>query len=239
MSNILKTAALAVLLAALPAAAAEFNARLASQDPPTTAKHRGLLKAAELIKQRTNGAVEIQVFPSSQLGGAREMGEGVQLGSLEAMIAPASFLGGFNPAVSIFDVPYIFPTDRAKSRTLREGKLGTAVLDSFAKRGFEPVALTRHVSHLLVGAQRDGPPQGRLRRQIIADVGVGLREQRPAAPGRFVDHSNGVQGARDVPTFGLNLRNPAERLCPSANVFEGSRRELLRIGNAVVAARHP
>src|SRR5690606_18098463 len=67
--------------------------------------------------------------------------EGVQLGSLEAMIAPASFLGGFNPAVSIFDVPYIFPTDRERSRQLREGKLGQAVLESFRKRGFDPIAL--------------------------------------------------------------------------------------------------
>ena len=134
-------AAAVSLAAALPAGAAEFVAKLASQDPPTTAKHRGLLKAAELVKKRTNGAVEIQVFPSSQLGGAREMGEGVQIGTLEMMIAPASFLGGFNPAVSIFDVPYIFPTDRAKSRTLREGKLGQAVLASFGKRGFEPVFL--------------------------------------------------------------------------------------------------
>jgi C4-dicarboxylate-binding protein DctP len=133
--------AAAVSLAAAPAFGAEFVAKLASQDPPTTAKHRGLLKAAELVKKRTNGAVEIQVFPSSQLGGAREMGEGVQIGTLEMMIAPASFLGGFNPAVSIFDVPYIFPTDRAKSRTLREGKLGQAVLASFGKRGFEPVFL--------------------------------------------------------------------------------------------------
>jgi C4-dicarboxylate-binding protein DctP len=129
------------LAAALPAAAADFIAKLASQDPPTTAKHRGLLKAAALVKERTKGAVEIQVFPSSQLGGAREMGEGVQIGSLEAMIAPASFLGGFNPAVSIFDVPYIFPTDREKSRQLREGKLGQTVLESFRKRGFEPIAL--------------------------------------------------------------------------------------------------
>jgi C4-dicarboxylate-binding protein DctP len=141
MSPFLKAFLSVCLVVALPASAADFVAKLASQDPPTTAKHRGLLKAAELVKARTKGAVEIQVFPSSQLGGAREMGEGVQLGSLEAMIAPASFLGGFNPAVSIFDVPYIFPTDRDKSRELREGKLGQTVLESFAKRGFEPVAL--------------------------------------------------------------------------------------------------
>jgi C4-dicarboxylate-binding protein DctP len=141
MSRILAALVCCALAAALPAGAADFVAKLASQDPPTTAKHRGLLKAAELVKERTKGAVEIQVFPSSQLGGAREMGEGVQIGSLEAMIAPASFLGGFNPAVSIFDVPYIFPTDREKSRQLREGKLGQTVLESFRKRGFEPIAL--------------------------------------------------------------------------------------------------
>ena len=142
MSTFLKPWLCAVLVALVaPATAADFVVKLASQDPPTTAKHRGLLKAAELVKERTKGAVEIRVFPSSQLGGAREMGEGVQLGTLEAMIAPASFLGGFNPAVSIFDVPYIVPTDREKSRELREGKLGQAVLESFRKRGFEPVAL--------------------------------------------------------------------------------------------------
>ncbi|MCG6877268.1 MAG: TRAP transporter substrate-binding protein [Betaproteobacteria bacterium] len=144
MSRYLKPlvcAALVGIVAALPARAAEFTAKLGSQDPPTTAKHRGLLKAAELVKQRTKGAVEIQVFPSSQLGGAREMAEGIQLGTLEAMIAPASFLGGFNPAVSIFDVPYIFPSDRAKSRQLRDGPFGQAVLQSFSKRGFEPIAL--------------------------------------------------------------------------------------------------
>ncbi|HEY5607201.1 MAG: C4-dicarboxylate ABC transporter substrate-binding protein [Acidobacteria bacterium RIFCSPLOWO2_02_FULL_65_29] len=142
MSPVLKSILYAALVSlAAPASAAEFVAKLASQDPPTTAKHRGLLKAAALVKERTKGAVEIQVFPSSQLGGGREMGEGVQLGTLEMMITPASFLGGFNPAVSIFDVPYVFPTDREQSRKLREGRLGQAVLESFRKRGFEPIAL--------------------------------------------------------------------------------------------------
>jgi len=144
MSRYIKTlvcAALVGLIAALPARAADFTAKLGSQDPPTTAKHRGLIKAAATVKQRTNGAVEIQVFPSSQVGGAREMAEGIQLGTLEGLIAPASFLGGFNPAVSIFDVPYIFPSDRAKSRQLRDGPFGQAVLESFRKRGFEPITL--------------------------------------------------------------------------------------------------
>ena len=125
----------------IAAHAADFNVRLGSLDPTTTAKHRGLLKAAELVKERTNGKVEITVYPSSQLGNAREMTEAVQLGSLEAVINPASFLGGFDPAVAVFDIPYLFPTNPDLARKLRNGPFGEAVLDTFRKRGFEPIAL--------------------------------------------------------------------------------------------------
>jgi C4-dicarboxylate-binding protein DctP len=132
----------AICIAAIPAAnAAKFEAKLASQDPPTTAKHRGLLRAAELIKQRTNGDIEIKIFPSSQLGGGRQMIEGTQLGTIEMAITPAAFLGGFNPLVSVLDIPYILPSNRDVSRKLREGKFGDAVLASFRARGLEPVAL--------------------------------------------------------------------------------------------------
>jgi C4-dicarboxylate-binding protein DctP len=132
----------AICLAAVPAAsAAQFEAKLASQDPTTTAKHRGLLKAAQMIKERTNGEVEIKVFPSSQLGGGRQMIEGAQLGTIEIVITPAAFLGGFNPLVSVLDIPYILPSDRDVSRKLRDGKFGDAVLASFRPRGLEPVAL--------------------------------------------------------------------------------------------------
>jgi C4-dicarboxylate-binding protein DctP len=137
----LACAALAALVLAPTAYGVDFPARLGSLDPTTTAKHRGLLKAAELIKQRTDGKVVITVFPSSQLGDSRQMTEAVQIGSLDAIITPASFLGGFDPAVSIFDIPYIFPSDREVSRKLREGKFGDAVLETFRNRGFEPVAL--------------------------------------------------------------------------------------------------
>jgi C4-dicarboxylate-binding protein DctP len=135
-------AAAALCIAAIPAAqAAKFEARLGSQDPTTTAKHRGLLKAAALIKERTKGEVDIKVFPSEQLGNARQMAEGTQLGTLEMVIMPASFLGGFDPLAPILDIPYIMPSNRDLARKLRNGKFGQAVLGSFAKHGFAPIAL--------------------------------------------------------------------------------------------------
>lgn len=113
---------------------AKYTMKIGHLEAPTQPRHQGLLKVADFVKQRTNGEVEIQLFPASQLGNARQMVEGVQFGTIEATMMPAAFLGGFNPAVSILDIPYLFPTDRVKSQQLRESALGKAILDSFNSR---------------------------------------------------------------------------------------------------------
>jgi tripartite ATP-independent transporter DctP family solute receptor len=120
---------------------AKYTMKIAHLEAPTQPRHQGLLKVAELVKQRSNGEVEIQLYPASQLGNARQMVEGVQFGTIEATMMPAAFLGGFNPAVSILDVPYIFPTDRAKSQQLRESAFGKALLDSFSSRNLLGITL--------------------------------------------------------------------------------------------------
>ena len=48
------------------------------------------------------------------------MTEGVQLGTIQGTVSPAAFLGGFNPAVSIMDIPFLLPEDADKAQKLRE-----------------------------------------------------------------------------------------------------------------------
>lgn len=115
--------------------------RIAHLEAPSQPRHQGLVRVAELIRQRTQGQLEIQIYPASQLGNARQIVEGVQFGTIEATMMPAAFLGGFNPVVSILDIPYIFPTDRAKSQELRESAFGKAVLESFTTRGLTAITL--------------------------------------------------------------------------------------------------
>jgi tripartite ATP-independent transporter DctP family solute receptor len=120
---------------------AKYPMKLGHLEAPTQPRHQGLAKVAELVKARTNGEVDIQIYPASQLGNARQMVEGVQFGTIEATMMPAAFLGGFNPAVSILDIPYIFPTDRAKSQQLRDSAFGRAILESFGTRNLHGVTL--------------------------------------------------------------------------------------------------
>lgn len=149
MKTVLGHAALAIGLvsamslggASSPALAEEYVARIGHLEAPTQPRHLALEKVAELVSERTGGEVEFQLFPSSQLGNAREMNEGVQLGTIEGTVMPAAFLGGFNPVVSILDIPFLLPDDPEDARELRNGPFGAAILDSFDRRGFEAIAL--------------------------------------------------------------------------------------------------
>jgi len=67
------------------------------------------------------------------------MNEGVQMGTLEATVSPAAFLGGFNSAISVLDIPYLLPSNIDQARELRAGPFGAALLKSFDASGFTAV----------------------------------------------------------------------------------------------------
>lgn len=135
-------AGLALLIGlATPVSAQQFTARIGHLESPQQSRHIALERVAEMISERTNGDVAFEIFPSGQLGTQREMTESVQLGTLQGTVSPAAFLGGFNPAVSVMDIPYLLPVNRDEAQALREGPFGQALLESFDDRGVTAVTL--------------------------------------------------------------------------------------------------
>lgn len=130
-----------VIGVALPASSAEYTAKIGHLESALQPRHQALLRVSKLVKERTAGKVEFKLFPSAQLGGPRQMNEGVQLGSIEGTVSPAAFLGGFNPVVSILDITFLYPADRKQAQQIRAGKLGKAILASFEKRGFKAITI--------------------------------------------------------------------------------------------------
>lgn len=119
----------------------DFVAKIGHLESAAQNRHVHLEKVAALVSERTDGNVEFQLFPQGQLGDQRQMNEGVQFGSLEGTVAPAAFLGGFNPVVSILDIPYLLPEGEADAQELREGPFGQALLASFSDKGMHAIAL--------------------------------------------------------------------------------------------------
>lgn len=133
-------AALAAALALAPAAAsaAKYNFKLAHVIAPGTPIDVGAKRFAELVKQRTNGEVEISVFPAAQLGAERAIIEGVQLGTIEMSFTTTGAIGGFAPEFQVLDLPFLFPSYEA-AYTYLDGELGKKLLALLERKGMHGV----------------------------------------------------------------------------------------------------
>ncbi len=100
----------------------------------------GAQRFADLIKVRTNGRIEMRLYPSGQLGkGEREMTEGLQQGAIDVLITSTGPLGGFNPSINILDFPFLF-RDFDHVDLVMDGPIGRRLLDGFEKAHIEALA---------------------------------------------------------------------------------------------------
>jgi len=67
--------------------------------------HKASLKFAEEVSKRTNGEVEVKVFPNEQLGKETDLIKGIQLGTVDFTITGES-LQNWAPAAALLAVPY-------------------------------------------------------------------------------------------------------------------------------------
>ena len=68
----------------------------------------GLIKAGDMIKERTSGRVVITVYPSSVLGTENDLLEQVVTGGVELMQSGSGGVANFYPAFHINEMPYVF-----------------------------------------------------------------------------------------------------------------------------------
>jgi tripartite ATP-independent transporter DctP family solute receptor len=75
--------------------------------PPDGEVNRGILRAAEVLRERSGGRLRIDNFPASQLGGEREMLTQVSSGTLDFCITGPGVLGSWVRPLSILESPFI------------------------------------------------------------------------------------------------------------------------------------
>ncbi len=63
---------------------------------------------ADTVKERTNGAVEIRVFPADQLGKQLEAVEGTMLGTQDIFLVSDTVLSNWVPDMGILNLPFLF-----------------------------------------------------------------------------------------------------------------------------------
>jgi len=89
---------------------------------------------AKEVSEKSNGQIEIQVYPNRQLGEERDMVEGLQLGTVDFCITSTGPLVGFVPEIGVVDLPFLFNSSE-HAYTVLDGKIGQSILDKFQKKG--------------------------------------------------------------------------------------------------------
>lgn len=77
--------ALMLALCATSALAAEYTMQIGHAQSTTSPRHRSTELFKKLVEERTNGAIEVEIFPAGQLGNETEMTEAVSMGVLTAV----------------------------------------------------------------------------------------------------------------------------------------------------------
>ena len=142
-------AAATLLLSASLTMAATITLKLGHIAEPKNNYGQGADYFAKLVKERSNGEIEIQVFPSSQLGNQRELVEGLTMGTVDMTLTGTAVMGNFVPEVAVFDLPFLFRDVQHAYKTL--DTIGMELCKKGEKRGMITLAIwengVRHMTN--------------------------------------------------------------------------------------------
>ncbi len=94
---------------------------------------------AEELAKLTSNRFKVEQFPSSALGGEREMIESLQLGNLDMVVTSTGPVSNFVPEVAITDIPFLF-RDTQHARAVLDGPVGQELLSKFPAKGLVALA---------------------------------------------------------------------------------------------------
>lgn len=94
---------------------------------PSHPVHVGMEHMAQRLDELSAGTVELQIFPSGQLGSEPETIEQLQQGALAMVKTSTAAMEGFVPEMAVFGLPYLF-RDEDHYWTVLNGPVGRELL---------------------------------------------------------------------------------------------------------------
>jgi tripartite ATP-independent transporter DctP family solute receptor len=119
-------------------AAAEFDFKLGVNTPDTHPLSIRLTEAAREVGVRSNGRLNVTVFPNSQLGGDPEMLSQVRAGGIELLAVPSMTLSTLVPLSGLPSVGFAFQS-YDQIWAAMDGAVGDVVRDAIGKSGIVPM----------------------------------------------------------------------------------------------------
>ncbi len=127
--------------------------KVGSTAPPQSHYWVGMRVMASIVEDMTKGRFKFEAYPSSQLGGERDLVEGVKLGTMKLTMTSTGPLSAFNPLMKLVDLPYLFTNTQQAYKAL-DGPIGRQILAEFEKQGLYGVVWYENGFRQLTNSKR-------------------------------------------------------------------------------------
>lgn len=101
----------------------EFVFRYAENQPQDYPTTQAAIKFAELVAEKTNGRIKIEVYHGAQLGDEKSVLEQMQFGAIDFTRVSASPLAEFDPELNVLQLPFLYRDNEHMWKVL-EGEIG-------------------------------------------------------------------------------------------------------------------
>lgn len=134
LKKLLALASAVALTFSVSVAEAKTTLRMATDVARTDAQSIGGEHFLNLVKERTNGDVEIKFYPDGTLGNSQALVSGVRSGTIDLAIIGCVNLGGLYNGFLALDLPFIFKDEAHVYRSL-DGVVGDKLNEGLNKVG--------------------------------------------------------------------------------------------------------
>ena len=131
------------------AQAADVTLKASHNANATEPYNLGMERMGELLKEKTGGKAEIQVFANAQLGDEMESIQGTQIGTIDIAVTANETLVNFVSDMGVFSMPFLFENAEQMDRALNAPEVRDYVNEVLGKQGFRLIGFfsagTRHI----------------------------------------------------------------------------------------------
>lgn len=113
--------------------------KLAHADTEESIFHSAVLDFKEEVEKRSDGKIQIQIYPAGQLGTVREYVEGIQTGTIDIAPVVSTVIANFCPDVAVYDLPFLLDDYDHAYRSL-DGEVGNKLSEELTQNGIMPLA---------------------------------------------------------------------------------------------------
>ena len=118
-----------------------------------------LLRFADNVKKKTDGAIEVQVFSTGELGRQTNILTGLQTGIIDLCAHTSGYVDTLFPQFQVMDLPFLFP-DLVTAEKVLDGPVGRQLADLMPAKGIYGLSYgyweARDVDHRPQGAKPFG-----------------------------------------------------------------------------------